>query len=98
MRIVGECRTLGVRVSASSVRRILHRHRLGPAPRRGGPTWTQFLTIQARGLLACDFFTVETVGLTRLYVLFVVEVQRRRVRLAGITAHPDWRVGSAAGP
>jgi transposase InsO family protein len=89
MRIVGECRLLGVRVSASSVRRILCRHRLGPAPRRGGPTWTQFLGAQARGLLACDFFTVETVGLTRLYVLFVVEVRRRMVHLAGITADPS---------
>jgi hypothetical protein len=88
VRIVGECRRLGVRVSASSVRRILRRHRLGPAPRRRGPTWTQFLRTQARGLLACDFFTVETVGLTRLYVLFVMEVRRRRVHLAGITAHP----------
>jgi hypothetical protein len=78
MRIVGECRNLGVQVSASSVRRILRRHRIGPAPRRGGPSWTQFLRAQAGGLLACDFFTVETVGLTRLYVLFVVEVERWR--------------------
>jgi hypothetical protein len=75
-------------VSASSVRRILRRHRLGPAPRGGGPTWTQFLTARARGLLACDLFTVETVGPARLYVLFVVEVQRRQVHVAGITAHP----------
>jgi hypothetical protein len=88
LRIVGECRQLGVPVSATSVRRILRRHRIGPAPRRGGPTWTQFLRAQAGGLLACDFFTVETIGLTRLYVLFVVEVQRRRVHLAGITARP----------
>jgi transposase InsO family protein len=88
VRIVGECSSLGVQVSASSVRRILRRHRIGPAPRRDGPTWTQFLRAQAGGLLACDFFTVETVGLTRLYVLFVIEVERRRVHLAGITAHP----------
>jgi hypothetical protein len=66
--IVGECRKLGVRVSARSVRRILRRHRIGPAPRRGGPTWTTFLRAQAGGMLGCDFFTVETVGLTRLYV------------------------------
>ena len=84
---MGQCRNLGVRVSATSVRRILGRQGLGPAPRRGGPTWTQFLRAQARGLLAVDLFTVETVGLTRLYVLFVVEVQRRFVYLMGITAH-----------
>jgi putative transposase len=88
LRIVGECRKLGVRVSATSVRRILRRHGIGPAPRRGGPTWTAFLRMQAAGILACDFFTVETVGLTRLYVLFVIELDRRRVHLAGITAHP----------
>jgi putative transposase len=88
LRIVGECRNLGVRVSATSVRRILRHHRIGPAPRRDGPTWSQFLRTRARGLLATDFFTVETVGLTRLYVLFVVEVQRRAIRLLGITAHP----------
>jgi len=75
-------------VSATSVRPILRRHRIGPAPRRDGPTWSQFLRTQTRGLLATDFFTVKTVGLTRLYVLFIVEVQRRAVRLLGITAHP----------
>jgi len=92
LRIVGECRKLSIRVSATSVRRILRRHRLGPAPRRGGPTWTAFLRAQADGLLACDFLTVETIGLTRLYVLFVIEVDRRRVHLAGITANPtgEW--------
>jgi putative transposase len=88
VRIVGECRKLDVRVSATSVRRILRRHGLDPAPRRGGPSWTGFLRAQAGGALGCDFFTVETVGLTRLYVLFVVELDRRRVHLAGITAHP----------
>jgi putative transposase len=88
LRIVGECRKLGVRVSATSVRTILRHHRLGPAPRRGGPSWTQFLRTQAAGMLACDFLTVETIGLTRLYVLFVIELEHRRVHLAGTTAHP----------
>jgi putative transposase len=88
LRIVGECRKLGVRLSATSVRTILRRHGLGPAPRRGGPSWTRFLRTQAAGRLACDFLTVETVGLTRLYVLFVIELDRRRVHLAGITEHP----------
>jgi hypothetical protein len=62
LRIVGECRKLGVAVSATSVRRILRRHGIGPAPRRTGPTWTTFLRGQASGMLACDFFTVETVA------------------------------------
>jgi putative transposase len=89
---VGECRKLGVQVSATSVRRILRRHRIRPAPRRGGPSWRAFLRAPAGGMLACDFFTVETVGLTRLYVLFVVELDRRRVHLVGVTAHPtgEW--------
>jgi putative transposase len=95
---VGECRKLGVRASATSVRRILRRHRLGPAPRRSGPSWTAFLRSQAGGILACDFLTVETVGLTRLYVLFVVELERRRVHLVGVTAHPTdaWVTQAAA--
>ena len=88
VRIAGECRKLGVGVSATSVRTILRRHRLGPAPRRGGPSWTQFLRTQAAGTLACDFLTVETVGLTRLYVFFLIELERRRVHLVGVTAHP----------
>jgi putative transposase len=54
--------------------------------RPGGPTWSQFLRGQAGGLLATDFVTVETVGLTRLYVLFAVEVQSRAVHLMGVIA------------
>ena len=87
-RIAGECAKLGVTVSATSVRTILRRHRLKPAPRRSGPSWTQFLRAQADGVLACDFLTVETIGLSRLYVLFVIELDRRRVWLAGVTANP----------
>ena len=88
MRIVGEARKLGVVVSATAVRAILRQRGLGPAPRRRGPSWVEFLRAQAAGTLATDFFTVETITLTRLYVLFFVEVDRRRVHLAGITAHP----------
>ena len=78
-------------MSVTSVRRILRRHRIGPAPRRGGPSWTQFLRTQACGLLATDFFTVETVALTRLYVLFVVEVQTRAVHLVELPPL-SWRL------
>jgi len=68
---------------------LLLRHGLGPAPRRSGPTWSEFLASQAHGILACDFFTVETVVLKTLYVLFFIELSTRRVHLAGVTAHPD---------
>jgi len=68
----------------------MRRHGLGPAPKRSrkGPSWVQFLRAQATGTLACDFLCADIVGLTRLYVLFFMEVERRRVHLAGITAHP----------
>ena len=98
-RIAGECAKLGVTVSATSIRTILRRQRVGPAPRRGGPTWAQFLRAQAGGVLACDFLTVETVGLSRLYVLFVIELDRRRVWLAGVTTNPTgvWVAQQARG-
>ena len=96
MRIVGECSKLGVAVSATSVRNIIRADRLGPAPRRG-PSWTEFLHSQASGVLAGDFFHVDTVRLQRLYVLFFIELGRRQVFLAGITAHPSgaWTVQQA---
>src|ERR1019366_1882376 len=88
LRIVGECRKLGVAVSATSVRNLLRRHRLCPAPRTSGPSWSDFLRAQAAGTLACDFFHVDTVMLRRVYVLFFIETERRKVFLAGVTAHP----------
>ena len=88
-RIRGELLKLGIRVSASTVRTILLRHGLRPAPRRSGPTWTAFPRSQARGILACYFFTFETVALKTLYVLFFIELSTRRVHVVGATAHPD---------
>ena len=90
-RIRGELLKLGIRVSATTVRTTLIRYGLGPAPRRSGPTWAEFLRSQAQGILACDFFTVETVFLKTLYVLFFIELSTRRVHVMGATAHPDSR-------
>jgi putative transposase len=89
VRIQGELRKLGIRVGATTIRRILRRAGLGPAPRRTGPTWSEFLRAQGKGVLACDFFTVETVFLKRLYVLFFIELSSRRVHVAGMTSRPD---------
>jgi putative transposase len=89
VRIQGELRKFGIRVGATTIRSILRRSGLGPAPRRQGPSWSEFLRAQARGVLACDFFTVETAWLRTLYVLFFVELGSRRVHLAGVIANPD---------
>jgi len=87
-RIQGELAGLGYPVAASTVWKILHQAGVDPAPRRSGPTWRQFLTTQARSMMACDFFTVDTVFLQRIYVLFFIELATRRVYLAGVTPHP----------
>jgi putative transposase len=88
-RVQGELVKLGHPIAASTVWQILHAAGIDPAPRRSGPTWKQFLTAQARGVLAADFVHVDTVLLRRIYALIVIEHGTRRVRLAGITAHPD---------
>jgi len=89
LRIVGELKGLGVGVSATTVKKVLREEQLGPAGKRRGPSWREFLRAQAKSVIAVDFFTVDTVWLQRLYVLFFIEIGSRRVHLAGCTAHPD---------
>jgi putative transposase len=87
-RICGELVKLGIQVSPTSIRRLLAQAKLEPAPRRSGPSWREFLRAQAASIVACDFFTVETVFLRRFYVLFFIAHASRRVWLAGCTANP----------
>jgi len=97
LRIRGELKKLGIFVAASTIRAILLKEGLGPAPRRNGPTWRAFIRAQARGIVACDFFTVETAWLKTLYVFFFIHVGTRRILLARSTTAPnsDWVVQQA---
>ena len=88
-RVVGELKKLGASVSKGSVANMLRSHRVPPAPRRSGPTWSEVLRAQAKGIMATDFFTVLSVLLRRYYVLFAIEVERRVVHLLGVTTHPN---------
>jgi len=109
-RIHGEMLGLGISLAPSSVWAILKRHGIEPSPKRSGPTWGEFLRDQAATLLACDFFTVDTVLLRRLYVLFFIEHGSRKVHVAGATANPTrtwvtqqarqlaWRLGELPVP
>jgi putative transposase len=97
-RIRGELLQLGCRVSASSIARVLRANGLQPAPRPASTTWRSFLRRQAAGILACDFLTVDTVFLQRLYVLFFIQLHNRRVHLAGVTTNPHRCLGRPTGP
>jgi transposase InsO family protein len=88
-RVHGELCRLGYTIGASSVWAILPRAGVDPAPIRSAVSWRQFLRAQANSVLAVDFFTVDTVLLKRLYVLFVIEVATRQVHVLGVTAHPS---------
>jgi len=96
-RIVGELGGVGVRVSATSVAKILRRAGVPPAGARVQLSWRDFIRAHAASIIACDFFTVETLWLGRIYVLFFLELGTRRVHLAGCAANPDggWAVQQA---
>jgi len=90
-RIVGELACVGVRVSATTVAKILRQAGVSPAGARAQLSWRDFVRAHADSIIACDFFTVETLWLRRLYVLFFLELNSRRVHVAGCTANPAGR-------
>jgi len=96
-RIHGELAGLGVKVAASTVWEILKTNGIDPAPRRTCPTWSQFLRSQAEAILACDFFIVDLLDGTQVYVLTVIEHATRRIRILGVTLHPtgEWTAQQA---
>jgi putative transposase len=92
-RISGELAKLSLQASPTSIRRLLARERLRPAPRRAGPSWREFLHAQTASVVACDFFTVESVFLRRYYVLFFIEHGSRRLHFV---AAPQTQIGAGS--
>ena len=84
-RVHGELVGLGYQIGASTVWKILHAAGIDPFPRRTGPTWSQFLHAQAKTILVCDWFHLDTITLQRLYAFFVIEHASRRVHIFGVT-------------
>ena len=93
-RICGELLRLGHRVAASTIAKVLKAKGIAPAPRRVSTTWRQFLRRMAAGIVACDFFSVDTVSLRRLSVLYFIHHGTRRVFLTGTTTNPTWEWGT----
>ncbi len=89
VRIRGELLKLGHAVSATAIRNLLRRHRIGPAPLRSRQTWKAFLRAQASAIVLTDFFSVDTVFLRRLYVLLYIELATRRVVWFAVTDRPN---------
>jgi hypothetical protein len=96
-RIHGELAGLGVNVAAPAVWEILNANGTGPAPRRTGPAWSQFLHSQAEAIVACGFFSVDLLDGTRAYVLTVTGHATRRIRILGVTLYPtgEWTAQQA---
>ena len=88
-RIVGELKGIGILASATSVRKVLLEAGLRPAPQRTRTSWRAFLRAQAGSVLACDFLTVETAFLQRIYVLFFISLATRRIEYVACTSNPD---------
>ena len=89
-KIQGELGKLGYKIGEETIANILRRHNIPPAPDRGGsPSWRHLMSHYKDQILACDFFTVETLFLKTIYVLFFIEVGSRRVHFAGCTTNPD---------
>ena len=96
-KIEGELFKLGFKLSLTTIRNVLNRHDIVPAPvRYGSIGWKTVMKHYKEQLLACDFFVVESLFLRTYYVLFFLEIGTRRVHLAGGNCQPEWAVGGSA--
>ena len=89
VRIQGELLKLGYAISPTAIRNLLRRHRIPTSPHRSKLSWRQFLRAQASSIVAADYFTVDIWNLKRIYVLFFMELGRRRILSFGVAANPN---------